>query len=141
LVVISAFAGCGDKGRLAGLYKCEGSVTYKGEPVVGGVLTFYPDGGNPEARPASANTDAQGRFKVTTLKENDGIFPGNYTVTIEKFEQYGQPRKVKDGEGNIVEEYNTRNILPVKYADPKKSGLTVTIEKKKNVLPTFELVD
>ena len=138
-----SFVGCGgEKGALSGLYPCEGTVTYNGSPATAGVsITFYPDGGDSEARAASANTDANGKFKVTTLKPNDGMFPGTYKVAIAKYEEYGPPRQAKDSDGNVVgEEYDTKNVFPEKYASPDTSGLTVTIEKKKNT-PEFNLVD
>ena len=138
-----SFTGCGgEKGALSGLYPCEGTVTYNGSPVaVGASITFYPDSGNPEARAASANTDSSGKFKTTTLKPNDGMFPGTYKVAIAKYEEYGPPRQEKDSDGNVIgEEYDMKNVFPEKYANPATSGLTITIEKKKNT-PEFNLVD
>ena len=141
LVVLSVLAGCSSNaGHLGGLYPCEGTVTYKGVPVAGASVTFHPDGG--DARPAGGETDADGKFKTTTLKPQDGIFPGTYKVTIAKYEEYGPPPKmVMNDDGEMVSEGRpVRTVLPEKYAKPESSGLTVTIGNKK-ATENFDLTD
>ena len=139
--MLSLFVGCSPKEGLSGLYPCEGTVTYNGTPVESATITFYPDGGG-AARAAGGSTDAQGKFKATTLKPQDGIFPGNYKVTIAKFEEYGPPPKmVMNDNGEMVSEGRpVKNVLPVKYEKVETSELTVTIEKKKTMV-TFDLTD
>ena len=34
---------------------------------------------------AGANTDASGRFSLSTAKPNDGAMPGNYNVTLGEY--------------------------------------------------------
>ena len=141
LILSLAFIGCGPSGHLSGLHPCEGTVTYNGSPVAEAVLTFHPDASG-GARSASAITDTSGKFKVTTLKPEDGIGPGNYKVTIIKFEEYGDlPPKVMDDYGDMVQPVRPqKNVLPKKYENPATSGLTVTIDKGKKT-ENFELVD
>ena len=117
-------------------------MTLNGAPVADASITFHPDGGDPEARSAGASTDANGGFKVTTLKPQDGIFPGNYKVTIVKYEEYGpEPPKVMNSEGEMVSAGRpVKNTLPAKYEKKEASELTVTMEKKKNTA-NFELTD
>ena len=142
MVVLSVFAGCSSKEGLSGVYPCEGTVTYNGAPVENATVTFYPDGSGGDARTAGGSTDAGGKFKTTTLKPQDGLFPGNYKVTITKREEYGPPGKTHvNEEGETVQDGRpTKNVLPEKYEKVETSGLTATIEKKKNAV-TFDLVD
>ena len=142
VLVLSAFVGCSSKGGLSGLYPCEGTVTYNGAPVDGASVTFYPDGGT-DARSAGGRTDARGVFQLTTLKPQDGVFPGNYTVTIIKYEEYGkEPPLVMNSEGDMIPSGGrpVRNVLPAKYGTPETSGLTSRIEKRKNTV-SFDLTD
>jgi len=138
-LVVFSLAGCSSDGGLSGLYQCEGTVTYKGAPVVGASVTFHPDGGG-EMRPAGGLTDADGKFKVTTLKSDDGIFPGNYKVTITKYEETGEVRRYQDEDGNTQEERLIKNVLPAKYEKAGTSDLTAVIEQKRNTAD-FALVD
>ena len=140
LILSLAFAGCSQSGNLSGLSPCDGTVTYNGSSVTGAILTFYPDSST--GRAASAITDANGKFKTTTLKPEDGIAPGNYKVTVIKFEEYGDlPSKVKNDDGEMVQPpRDQRNSLPKKYENPTDSGLTVTIAQGKNT-ENFELTD
>ena len=141
IVVLLVFAGCSSGDGLSGLYKCEGTVNHNGSPVAEASVTFHPDSSG-DARVAGGSTDAQGKFIVTTLKPGDGLYPGTYKVTVVKYEEYGPeapPTKGDDGEvipgGRAV-----KNVLPGKYAKAETSGLTATIEKKKNTI-AFDLVD
>ena len=142
LAVILIFTGCSPSSGLSGLYPCEGTVTHNGSPVAGASVTFYPDGGGGDARVAGGETDANGIFRVTTLKPQDGLYPGTYKVTIIKYEEYGPPPKItinEDGE-EISSGRQLRNALPAKYEKQDKTELTATIEKKSNKV-NFDLVD
>ena len=142
LVCLLIFAGCSESGSLSGLSKCEGTVTYKGAPVAEAMLTFHPDGGGQGMRAAGAITDSSGKFKVTTLKSEDGITPGNYNVTIFKLEEYGDlPPKTKTEDGEEIQPPRLKkNILPTKYEKKETSGLTAAISKSKEVVD-FALSD
>jgi hypothetical protein len=81
VALLLAGSGCGSK-----LVKVKGVLTLEGQPVEGAVVTFAsPDG---RGRPATGQTDAEGRFTLTTLEEGDGALPGDYRVLI------GAPRNV-----------------------------------------------
>jgi hypothetical protein len=71
-----------------------GRVTFAGgAPPAVGSITFMPHSGTSSAglpaKPGSAQFDAEGRFKVTSFHEGDGLLPATYGVSISCVE-YGQ---------------------------------------------------
>ena len=70
--------GCGD-GRPARI-PVSGTVTYRGKPLDGANVTFVPKG----SRPASGQTDAQGRFTLQTFSSGDGVVAGDHVVCVVK---------------------------------------------------------
>lgn len=76
----------------------QGTITYGGGKwPIAGMLYFTPFEPAPEAplRPGWATFDTEGRFRVTTLQEGDGLFPGKYRVAVEAFTapwEMGQPK-------------------------------------------------
>ncbi|MCF0234112.1 MAG: carboxypeptidase regulatory-like domain-containing protein [Thermoguttaceae bacterium] len=149
-VVLAAFCAisCGcKKGGLAGLVQFTGVVTYNGEPVGDVQLTFAPDGGGENARSALAKTAEDGTFTAMTLSPNDGILPGTYKITARKMTEGTSIEEASgkktgggsEGDDETLSDAETakysylkdevENVLPMKYASPYTSGLTVTIEK------------
>ena len=138
--------GCGKASRIQGLVPAKGVVLYKNSPVEGATLTFFPDAGSSsEQRPATAVTDASGRFTMMTLQPDDGVFPGKYTVVITK----NIPEKVYTNEelqaffrqGKPTPIPEEKNELPDQYSDPKTSPLKVDLASKGDKTLKFELVD
>ena len=137
--------GC-NKGGLPGLVKCEGTVSWKGEPVEEAFVAFSPKSST-DGRSASGTTDVQGRFKVSTLNDNDGILPGEYSVTISKSTTTREGGLESSGDnpdenrGKIAQETVTEtHFIPQVYADRKTSGLSAVISSKGEKNLTFELV-
>jgi hypothetical protein len=102
-----------------------------GQPVAEATIAFSPTGGG-DMRTATAITDAQGKFTMGTLSPGDGVTPGDFIVTVSKYEAYGpQPVTIKDEYG---EDYTparpTKNVLPAKYESAAKSELKYTIPPK-----------
>lgn len=100
----------------------EGTITYGGGPWPGpGTLYFTPvDTANQQPiRPGWANFDTQGKFHATTLKEGDGLLPGQYLVALETFTtpwKMGEPKP--------------KTLAPERFERPPTSGLTVTVMSK-----------
>jgi hypothetical protein len=67
-------SGCG------GPVPVEGRVTLDGQPVEKAAVVFEREDG--AGRPASATTDSDGVFHLTTYKPGDGALPGQYKVII-----------------------------------------------------------
>lgn len=55
-----------------------GVVTVKGKPLANGTVTFHPKSG----RPATGQTDEEGKFTLMTFFTGDGAIPGEYVVTV-----------------------------------------------------------
>ena len=149
LTGIALFTGC-NKARIPGLVKCEGIVTWKGEPIEGAMVAFSPK--NPSGRSAFGLTDANGKFKTTTLHVNDGIEPGEYVVTVTKMSSvrekneslpesdFQDPEAARNmpgrGPDRVVDTYH----IPQVYSDKATSGLTAVVPAKGTRDLAFELV-
>ena len=114
-----------------GTIPATGIVTFSGSPVAGATVTFLA---LKQGRSASAITDAQGRYALTTFRRGDGALPGDYNVIVMKFDAVtGDTTGKKYVPAQEVPE--PKNQLPARYAQPGKSGLkaTVTADAKANV--------
>lgn len=88
-----------------------GQVLIDGEPVADASLQFIPAG----TRPARGQTDAQGRFTLTTFQEGDGCVPGEHRVVVVA----------------ITNPSATEEVLhvPERYMDAESTDFTATIDK------------
>lgn len=75
LVVLVGLAGCA-RGRVP----VEGLVTLDGQPVPGAVISIATEDGT--SQPAHALTEADGSFRMQTLRLGDGAWPGSYRVAV-----------------------------------------------------------
>ena len=141
LCALCALEGCSRQAKLSGLVPCEGTVTYKGTPLSEALVTLSPTG-NPAGRSAAARTDAAGKFTMTTLHPNDGVAPGDYRVTVSKYEFYGEapPPQMIDGE-EVLSSRPQRSVIPMKYEEANTSGLVLTVPAKGIKDALFELTD
>ena len=127
-----------------------GTVTYKGQPVEGATVTFVPNvpfvpGETSDVKSATAQTDAEGKFQLTTFEAGDGAVPGEYKVTVVKREQVATGTGVdQDDPGydpNAPEPPAPKHLLPEKYSAPASTPLTQTVaEGAENQFP-LELTD
>lgn len=109
-----------------------GKVTYQGNPVDGAFVTFA----SPSAS-AFGQTDAEGKFKLTT-STGEKVPLGAYQVSIVKKEQAAtsaagaefdpeHPENYVPPDPNAPPPPEPKDLLPVKYADATKSGLSATV--------------
>ena len=134
--VVLLSSGCNKK-RMKGLVPAQGVVTLNGEPVAGAMIMFTPVQIGTEAVAASTTTDEKGAFKMTTVDPGDGVFPGDYNVTVVKDEFQGgltleQARVNSQNPDEArkqgsVEEATVIHYLPAKYADMNTTDLKVSI--------------
>lgn len=96
-----------------------GVVYHKGVPVAGAQVRFVVDA---KAKKGGANadgiTEADGSLIPTTYAAFDGLEPGVYQVGV----VLRKPAFLPDGKAGP-------NLLPAKYADPAKSGLSVEVKE------------
>lgn len=80
--------GCGGSNNPVAPVK--GVVTLNGKPVADMVITFTPVPGktasvgdaNAPGKSATGNTDAEGKFTLSTYERNDGALVGEHKVTV-----------------------------------------------------------
>lgn len=142
-LVGAGLVGC-SKSRLEGLVPAEGVVTLNGEPVSGATVMFAPKKLDPTRSKGSAQavTDADGKFKMTTLDPGDGVFPGEYyvTVTKDRFEGGLTREEARVRRDNPETGTSLIRELPDQYADINSSGLDRTVSDKgdKNIVLALE---
>lgn len=146
VVVVAVLVAAGVSGCLSGeakLYPVTGKVTYKGAAVADAAVTFVHTGGL--SSPVGV-TDANGVFTLAS-PTGPGAILGEYKVSIvKKSAREGASANptpedmIKMMKGKSIPE--PADLLPVKYADATKSGLTATVtgDKAKDNF-TFDLTD
>ena len=117
--VVSLAGGCGPQSG-AGLVQARGTITYNGQPLTQGSISFIPTGTTGGS--AAGNIDSEGHYTLSTLKAGDGIAPGTYQVRIESWAS--PPRMDETGT------HPGKPAIPERYFDLGRSGLTATVESK-----------
>jgi hypothetical protein len=139
-VALLAFAlsivfGCGSAEELPETASVRGSVTLRGQPLLGGTITFQPQQIE-QGNPGYADVQPDGTYRVTTYRANDGAVLGPHTVTVEVFPgQRGGPESGLPGS-----ESKLPSPIPARYRDPAKSPLKFEVKPGDNSFP-IELVD
>ena len=129
--------GCSNSSRPP-TYPVTGTVTSKGKPVAGAAITFVPTG---EGEAASAMTDAEGKYALTTWATGDGARPGEYRVKVSKQELAAvDPSKLVQNlsyeeEQKIYVENKKpapppKRLIPGKFENEQTSGLIHKVEEK-----------
>lgn len=137
LTVGIVLTGCSNSSRPS-TYRVTGTVIMQGKPVAGAVITFVPTSNEGEA--ASAITDSEGKYALTTWRAGDGARPGEYRVKVSKQEQTTvDPSKmvknlsIEEEQKIYVESKKlpppAKSLIPSKYQDESSSGLSHTVPK------------
>ena len=138
LLIFAVIFTVGCKDKFGGSFPMTIKVTQSGTPVEGAIVALY---GVSDGKTATGVTDAKG---IATIKSTDGgwqgVFPGEYTVTIKKTETTisSTPPPGTEVDRNSTEENAftvSRELLPAQYGNARTSDLKVTQEAKKG---TFE---
>jgi carboxypeptidase family protein len=137
LTVGIVLTGCSNSSRPP-TYPVTGTVTLQGKPVAGAAVTFVPTG---EGEAASAITDSEGKYALTTWQAGDGARPGEYRVKVSKQEQQTvNPAKmvknlsIEEEQKIYVESKKpappSRSLIPGKFENEQTSGLIHKVEEK-----------
>jgi hypothetical protein len=110
-----------------------GRVTLDGTPVAGAAVTFVPIG--PRGHPASGPTDANGVFRLTTFKQEDGALRGEYKVVVTKTDALAPPPEAEPGNAESVKNHykalkskrSSKQALPAVYGDAAKTPLRCAV--------------
>jgi hypothetical protein len=116
LTVLTVFAllpvsGCGSSSGSgpATVVPAKGKVTYKGQPLTQGDITFEPI---ENGREANGSIKPDGTFELTTFKQGDGAVAGKHRVSVT---------------GN--------NKVPVKFRSPSSSKTEVEVKEGTSEYP------
>ena len=123
-LALVALAGCGGGDRP---YPVHGKLVYKDndQPVkelAGFDVTFTAEKG----KTARGTIGADGTFRLTTTRADDGAYPGQYKVTVTQ--PHPNPERRVKG----------KPVVDLVYEDPQKTDLKATVEAKDNTF-TFPL--
>ena len=107
-----------------------GKVTYKGQPITQGTISFQPV--DPDGRIATGTIGPDGSYSLQTEEPGDGALLGQYRVGIaargeEQVLDYIPAKPVKP-----------KSQIPLQYENPETSGLTATVKSGRNNFP-FDL--
>ena len=151
--------GCGksDDSGHAKTYPVSGTVTVNGKPVEGATVTFHQTSGTGTSIGA---TDSSGKYTLSTFASNDGAPPGQYKVSIAKYDASAKgptttgppPGQLASGDLDMTRDLEVggggaaggsagpKSLLPDKYANQLSSGLIATVgeDESKNVF-NFDL--
>ncbi len=116
-LMVCCLSGCGDD-NFAGAY-AKGIVTLNGQPLTDGVIYFNPAG---EGSTASGLLGAEGKFSVHAGASLEGLYPGDYLVTLESW--LVSPEHFSES-GKYYQEGRSR--IPRKYMDVERSAFKVTV--------------
>ena len=142
-MALALSAGCGDDGY-GRRYAVSGKVTYKGQPLKQGMVTFTPADAN-TGRTASGHV-VDGAYALTTVDNEDGALPGPYQVAIASVEvdaSKAEERAKASGAGldeALVAKAKRTHSIPRKYSLPSTSGLTREVKEQDNTFD-FDLTD
>jgi len=130
--------GCGGPSRPP-LAPVQGKITYGGQPVPQGVVTFYPK----EGRSATGRIQPDGTYCLTTFEPGDGAVIGQHKVTIEavRFTNIGSPPKSFEDEIRQAQEKTPPSshppephwLVPPRYAKRETTPLTFEVRPGQNI--------
>lgn len=125
-----------------------GTVTQGGQPVEGATVTFVPNvpfvpGQTSSAKSSVGETDAEGKFQLTTFEAGDGAVPGEYKVTVVKREPLPPSARIDQDDPNYdpnaPEPPEPKHLLPEQYSKPATTPLTETVAESGENQFTIEL--
>jgi hypothetical protein len=114
--------GCGPAESHPETVPVQGKVTYKGQPVPRGTVTFQPDAGPP----ATGEIQADGSYRLGTFGAGDGAILGHHRVMI--IANTADPTKIPGSSPGYVA---PRDLVPKTYGQIDTSGLAVDVAKDK----------
>ena len=144
LLAVCATAGCGGGNDKYDVVTVTGTVTLDDQPVEGAAVSFSPQ--SKEGVAAAGTTDANGEYTLQTAGVSKrGAVVGAYKVTVIKqvhTETSSSDKKQSGGSPPVMSPSVTtesKNVLPMKYANPAQSGLEAEITESGPNTFDFEL--
>jgi hypothetical protein len=123
--------------------RVSGEVTYNGKPLPGGTITFYTDGAG--TYPVAIGKD--GTYEATGLPAGDLAVSvatesaKGHTAGSSYSDRHGHKMELSPAPPGFQQQQEAQSeyvSIPKKYANPKTSGLSTTLEPGRNT-KSFEL--
>jgi hypothetical protein len=133
VLVLAVTAGCG-KSKMSAV---SGAVTLDGKPLAGASVHFVPEG---SGKDATAETDKDGQFTMSTLQPGDGVLPGTYKVVISMPlgtpdpTPYTTADDAMSGAAKAPAKKQSGPAVPAKYARPDMTPLTQEVPAKGKIV-------
>lgn len=122
-------AGCGRGGGRPATVRVSGVVTLNGRPVPETRIRFTPES-EQSGRTAIGDTDASGKFTLSTFEPGDGIVPGIYDVDLTSNAVPQAAVDTTDLTAKLAATEAATESIPEKYRDRKTSGLHYTFTEQ-----------
>ncbi|MBX6313671.1 MAG: hypothetical protein IRY99_12245 [Isosphaeraceae bacterium] len=97
-----------------------GKVTYKGQPIPKGTVTFQADSGPV----ATGQIQPDGTYRMTTFEPGDGVVLGHHRVAI--IANTEDPTLMP---GSSPGYRAPKDLIPASYGDPRTSNLEANVQK------------
>jgi hypothetical protein len=141
LVVATCFFGfgCGGPPGLPDMVPIRGTVAYNGKMLTEGTVIYAPT--SSEGRQARGTIQADGSFRLTTLRENDGAQQGDYKIVVIALEPHpGEPpsREEVEAAGGLIKR---GYLVPEKYTSAATTDLTDLVNDDHSGVMEIELKD
>ncbi len=138
MLLVAAIFGCSGKkdpwiAQRPKTVPVTGVVLLDQKPIEGAVVAFLSED---QQSGASAMTQADGTFALTTFEENDGAVPGVYRVTISK--TLVKTKDAANGEDSGIVT-GIEHVIPETYTRADKSVLTAEVKPDEKNHFQFEL--
>lgn len=126
IVAVLVASGCGDPSLSA----VSGRVTYNGEPVTTGRISFTSKQGG---RTTSGDLQLDGSYRLQYSRSQAALPVGEYEVTVtSKKTTYGYTNEEFDAgtvsAAELAKPPKVEWLVPEKYSNVEESGLTATVE-------------
>jgi len=133
-LVLAFLHGCGEDDGVGTRYPVRGTVTYKGQPVPNGTVSFMTEA--KDGRSGGGGINPDGTYEASTVSPGDGLLPGRYKVSVTSVE-VDMESVVKKPTGTIYRTDMTRKApkkknIPDRYSNPVRSGLTFEVKPESN---------
>jgi hypothetical protein len=121
-LLFGPISGCAEPNEHPKTFPVTGKVTYKGQPVPKGTITFQPDQG----QAAVGEIQPDGTYQLSTFSQGDGAVAGHHRIFV--IANTADPTKIP---GSTPGWTPPKDLVPQKYNKLETSGLEATVSEDK----------
>jgi hypothetical protein len=121
-LLVGPISGCAEPIERPKTLPVAGKVTYKGQPVPKGTITFQPDQG----QASIGDIQPDGTYRLSTFGQGDGAVAGHYRIFV--IANTADPSKMP---GSSPGWTPPKDLVPKKYNVAETSGLETTVTEDK----------